>query len=151
MASNNCLLLSQLYVVVLLGLCATTATASWAISGENNNIGWRSLMNHGDSSPLALIAIHMAVNLWNLHESGATRTVMALSQALGVWEKVHDGVNVMCVDLIVKLTPLDQPSVHQFGSITMYMGIPQGLPFDYESVAPNGFLASPILPVGWLP
>ncbi|PKA46028.1 hypothetical protein AXF42_Ash021647 [Apostasia shenzhenica] len=148
-SSNNSLLISQLHVVVLLGLCATTATASLPISGENNS-GWRSLMNHGDLSPLVVTVAHTGVTLWNSHHSRTTGTVMAYCDVEGIWVKVTENcVTIFQVMLFVTQTWLDHPSLQRFAQATMYIALPQGLPLAPESVPDNAFHALPLEHLDW--
>ncbi|PKA59847.1 hypothetical protein AXF42_Ash015905 [Apostasia shenzhenica] len=152
MASNNCLLLSQLHVVVLLGLCVTTATASMPIWDEYYS--WGSLMNHGHLTPYMEMATRAAVTQWNRLNSGSTRSVMAMHGAVGVWRRVgEDGVTIIRMVLLVRQTFWggDANLRQRLALITMYMGFPQGRPLDLESVPLDDFHALPLTHVGWIP
>ncbi|PKA46007.1 hypothetical protein AXF42_Ash021667 [Apostasia shenzhenica] len=146
MASNNCLLLSQLHGVVLLGLCATTATAPPPISGENND--WVSV-----TGQRAEIAVLVAVYLWNLYNSETTGTVIFLHTRWKVWEMVGpDGVTTIHAAFAVLRTFTRHPHIQWFASADIFMTMTdRNLPLGPQSIPRSAFYAYPLIVLGVRP
>ncbi|PKA59846.1 hypothetical protein AXF42_Ash015904 [Apostasia shenzhenica] len=142
-SNNSCLPLSQLHVVViLLGLYATTATAS--LDFENINIdGWWPLR----STRSMMTAYHMGTTLWNLHVGAEKGLVLAFHTGVRALMKINDErVVLVCVEIIATQTSIAYGWQRKVFA-KMLMGFHRNRPFDYLSVPHDGFEVLILLPL----